>query len=105
METASSRDLHVRSTDCIEDERHRVRAGARIRLPPIDGGAPFDPKLLLRGVGEAPGDHGVDGAPEGRGAQSRWTSHRDRKSTRLNSSHVEISYAVFCLKKNMTAGI
>src|SRR5690349_21875478 len=27
---------------------------------------------------------------------ARWT---DRKSTRLNSSHVEISYAVFCLKK------
>src|SRR6266403_4591126 len=26
-------------------------------------------------------------------------SRRDRKSTRLNSSHVEISYAVFCLKK------
>src|SRR5690349_220674 len=26
-------------------------------------------------------------------------SFRDRKSTRLNSSHVEISYAVFCLKK------
>src|SRR5690349_23034827 len=25
--------------------------------------------------------------------------HQDRKSTRLNSSHVEISYAVFCLKK------
>src|SRR5690349_23024780 len=24
---------------------------------------------------------------------------QDRKSTRLNSSHVEISYAVFCLKK------
>src|SRR6266496_5430602 len=32
----------------------------------------------------------------------RWRSGwqpRDRKSTRLNSSHVEISYAVFCLKK------
>src|SRR5690554_7685372 len=26
----------------------------------------------------------------------------DRKSTRLNSSHVRISYAVFCLKKNST---
>src|SRR5207253_5538014 len=26
-------------------------------------------------------------------------SRRDRKSTRLNSSHVAISYAVFCLKK------
>src|SRR3712207_8088851 len=25
--------------------------------------------------------------------------HRDRKSTRLNSSHANISYAVFCLKK------
>src|SRR5207253_3829945 len=25
--------------------------------------------------------------------------HEDRKSTRLNSSHVAISYAVFCLKK------
>src|SRR5690606_40154052 len=27
------------------------------------------------------------------------TLFRDRKSTRLNSSHVKISYAVFCLKK------
>src|SRR3712207_8875716 len=26
-------------------------------------------------------------------------SHQDRKSTRLNSSHANISYAVFCLKK------
>src|SRR5690349_23454223 len=29
----------------------------------------------------------------------RMTRRSDRKSTRLNSSHVEISYAVFCLKK------
>src|SRR5690625_6242289 len=29
---------------------------------------------------------------------------RDRKSTRLNSSHVAISYAVFCLKKKKTSG-
>src|SRR5699024_11947737 len=29
----------------------------------------------------------------------RWQMLRDRKSTRLNSSHVSISYAVFCLKK------
>src|SRR5690349_23332891 len=28
----------------------------------------------------------------------------DRKSTRLNSSHVEISYAVFCLKKKRLGG-
>src|SRR5690625_6406073 len=31
--------------------------------------------------------------------RSRWA---DRKSTRLNSSHVAISYAVFCLKKKNT---
>src|SRR5207249_7291123 len=32
--------------------------------------------------------------------QSVWSAlNRDRKSTRLNSSHVSISYAVFCLKK------
>src|SRR3712207_7651028 len=28
----------------------------------------------------------------------------DRKSTRLNSSHANISYAVFCLKKKITPG-
>src|SRR5699024_12782748 len=37
------------------------------------------------------------------GALNSWASWRtislDRKSTRLNSSHVSISYAVFCLKK------
>src|SRR5256885_12677540 len=33
------------------------------------------------------------------GAKTIVTSSRDRKSTRLNSSHLVISYAVFCLKK------
>src|SRR3989442_1996417 len=36
-------------------------------------------------------------APNGRARCSAWL--KDRKSTRLNSSHVRISYAVFCLKK------
>src|SRR5688572_31750537 len=31
------------------------------------------------------------------------SARRDRKSTRLNSSHSQISYAVFCLKKQKTA--
>src|SRR2546426_5558661 len=31
------------------------------------------------------------------------TGKKDRKSTRLNSSHLVISYAVFCLKKKKTA--
>src|SRR2546422_8232263 len=37
-----------------------------------------------------------DALPRGRGLAA---SRRDRKSTRLNSSHGYISYAVFCLKK------
>src|SRR5438309_8884426 len=39
------------------------------------------------------------------GASRRGPSrHRDRKSTRLNSSHSSISYAVFCLKKKKLQG-
>src|SRR5256885_6997145 len=34
-----------------------------------------------------------------RSGGSRRNTRRDRKSTRLNSSHLVISYAVFCLKK------
>src|SRR2546421_7619279 len=35
-------------------------------------------------------------------AVGRRSARRDRKSTRLNSSHDQISYAVFCLKKKNT---
>src|SRR5688572_31364572 len=39
------------------------------------------------------------GDPLGRGRGGRQRGRQDRKSTRLNSSHSQISYAVFCLKK------
>src|SRR2546430_9074804 len=44
---------------------------------------------------------GRERAPRGRAAvgELRFGCGRDRKSTRLNSSHSQISYAVFCLKK------
>src|SRR5699024_9277284 len=38
---------------------------------------------------------------EGGGDERARIAHLDRKSTRLNSSHVSISYAVFCLKTKM----
>src|SRR5438874_6819855 len=41
----------------------------------------------------------VDVIPVDRDVVIERVLDRDRKSTRLNSSHVEISYAVFCLKK------
>src|SRR2546430_17609123 len=42
-----------------------------------------------------PGPTVPTGTRRGKGS----TASRDRKSTRLNSSHSQISYAVFCLKK------
>src|SRR3989441_12476004 len=36
-----------------------------IEPPPIDAGGRFDPKLLLPSAGEAIGDQGADGAPDG----------------------------------------
>src|SRR2546421_9509003 len=41
----------------------------------------------------------LDGSPERGGCASYVAAGLDRKSTRLNSSHDQISYAVFCLKK------
>src|SRR5438874_4849049 len=49
---------------------------------------PEEPELSPRERGAAPDQGG-----------RRAVQPLDRKSTRLNSSHVEISYAVFCLKK------
>src|SRR3712207_7748246 len=48
-------------------------------------------------------EHGDDDPPALEAAPApRWCGRRDRKSTRLNSSHANISYAVFCLKKKKT---
>src|SRR2546429_6735418 len=60
------------------------RSGRRVRLLRVAGvpPPPRDPRAVLHGR-----RHG--GQPAG----------GDRKSTRLNSSHGYISYAVFCLKK------
>src|SRR5439155_20690218 len=64
----------------------------------LDGRAPPGPVLIA--------------SPEAAHQSSRWyrglsdedRGPTDRKSTRLNSSHVAISYAVFCLKKKMRSG-
>src|SRR5437870_7513100 len=64
-----------------------------IRRPPRSTLFPyttlFRSKRQLIALGPALGVH----------ANPRTHAERDRKSTRLNSSHVAISYAVFCLKK------
>src|SRR5256885_6226539 len=66
-----------------------------IRRPPRSTLFPyttlFRSPLSLRGRGTTPSGRG--------GPSSVSLSWADRKSTRLNSSHLVISYAVFCLKK------
>src|SRR2546427_2231444 len=52
---------------------------------------PFPPSATARALRTSP-------VIFGRGLKGSW-SMPDRKSTRLNSSHSQISYAVFCLKK------
>src|SRR5215510_15193617 len=70
-----------------------------IRRPPRSTLFPYT--TLFRSAGDARQNQRAVGAVDrrrsraGSGDQQR----QDRKSTRLNSSHVAISYAVFCLKK------
>src|SRR5687768_17710024 len=75
----SSRAIH--SSNCL--------APARSRTDELGHGASL---LELIGGRKAT-------APAGGHAVQRARRDRDRKSTRLNSSHGYISYAVFCLKK------
>src|SRR2546427_2493679 len=60
------------------------------------GGAQHSASFAHHAVGNG---SGLAGTVAGRADTSGGVTHRDRKSTRLNSSHSQISYAVFCLKK------
>src|SRR6266487_4503534 len=68
-------------------------------------------QILLQSISARSVPEGSDGGPAARAGPHPPVSRRqtagdrdqsgDRKSTRLNSSHPSISYAVFCLKKKM----
>src|SRR5690606_41001696 len=86
---------HDRNATAITTRRSCMRA----HLQSIDELAP-----LLAAQRRAFDRHGPVSAEERRARLQRVIDllvdhHQDRKSTRLNSSHVKISYAVFCLKK------
>src|SRR5207253_9662404 len=73
----------------------RSAAVARVsRLPLHSAGHPASPRDSARTQLPKANLHFGD-----RASTPAETPRRDRKSTRLNSSHVAISYAVFCLKK------
>src|SRR5437667_5502395 len=76
-----------------------------IRRPPRSTLFPYT--TLFRSLGlphgygnrENPGATGARDRSRSRSGLPGMGAHRDRKSTRLNFSHITISYAVFCLKK------
>src|SRR5438874_5094285 len=73
-----------RSTPAVSASSHS-RADTPPKAPGSQNSCPSPPLDALPPSPGSPADGG--------------RASRDRKSTRLNSSHVEISYAVFCLKK------
>src|SRR3712207_6877809 len=70
--------------------RARGPAEAPFRRPPLH----LEVAAALPRAGEPGRDEGV---------RPRVPRRADRKSTRLNSSHANISYAVFCLKKKKSS--
>src|SRR5256885_5385767 len=81
-----------------------------IRRPPRSTLFPYttlfrSPRVQLLDPG-CPEEHpGLGLPPLRRVGPDRQAGRPDRKSTRLNSSHLVISYAVFCLKKKKTISI
>src|SRR5438034_6738971 len=72
----------------------RSRGRIELRGSPIGGLAPH--RIARKGLILIPqGDSLFPGLP----VRDNLRNQEDRKSTRLNSSHTVISYAVFCLKK------
>src|SRR3989454_6984405 len=84
--------LHPRATGAVV---HRDHGGVH----PASHDALRPPSVVRRRRGRS--DCRLRGSPPGArgGAGSQSRAAGDRKSTRLNSSHLVISYAVFCLKK------
>src|SRR5690606_39837205 len=77
----------------------RERSGTRLRAaPPLNEFLAVDRAVTVEVDGIEPGALLVGGKLRAQVLQELL----DRKSTRLNSSHVKISYAVFCLKKKNT---
>src|SRR5690625_6385168 len=62
----------------------------------------YIPELSIGTVANLDGEFFLNNIPNGRHEVIFSFLGLDRKSTRLNSSHVAISYAVFCLKKKKT---
>src|SRR5690625_5665784 len=111
MTRSSDRPISFESPDFPEDHPAYATHQAAIRSVQrvIDDTAPYqNVQVASTGIGQllnlkpliltGAGISTDSGIPDYRGPEGS-LRHSDRKSTRLNSSHVAISYAVFCSKK------
>src|SRR5690606_5839623 len=95
-----------REEDRIPVVRALVAVAAVAGAHGVRFAAPVD-RACGRGRGARRGRRLLPGAPlraPARLAVPAARGRRDRKSTRLNSSHVKISYAVFCLTERTASG-
>src|SRR2546426_8623337 len=74
-----------------------------IRRPPRSTLFPYTTLFRSRRGRPGAGNPGRDRSERVHGSGAGGGAGADRKSTRLNSSHLVISYAVFCLKKKSTS--
>src|SRR3712207_7147437 len=91
QQVAGRRGLHV-----VRGDHDAVaEAAAQLAGLPVGVASPVDPMVVREG--SLDGEQARQGDPGG--AHETSPMPPDRKSTRLNSSHANHSYAVFCLKK------
>src|SRR6266498_1044426 len=110
---AAAPDIHDERLRPAGNGKERLMHGrwrdSRQKMEDLDplGGRLGDPDLarwlhvphVVRRAAELRSRHDPPASRINDGEQAGGSVRRDRKSTRLNSSHVRISYAVFCLKK------
>src|SRR5258707_9616270 len=92
----------VGATAEISGDPNRVAEADKLVLPGVGAFRDAIARLHESGLAEPIKAHVKSGKPFlgiCLGLQLLFTRSQDRKSTRLNSSHANISYAVFCLKK------
>src|SRR5690606_321626 len=97
----SSQDQSMPRIDLACLNEHPVGSPILVRAArTADASRPYPVSVLFHCPGVVRGAEHLELPPLG--VQPRHRQFLDRKSTRLNSSHVKISYAVFCLKKKNT---
>src|SRR5436309_3355340 len=118
LANAHGLDQHMLLPGRIQEQRHFSGRASQAAEKPTRGhrankcsriaGVPLHANAIAQNGSSGIGARRIDGddahlfvLPAVKGSQTidQCALPRDRKSTRLNSSHVKISYAVFCLKK------